>query len=275
MEMHERVEDQSPAWTCPTQFDGDRLREQVIAMYDRVARAPEPGGFHFHIGAAYAIERLGYDAESLRRLPDSCTSRFAGVGNPLAAGPIPAGAVVVDHACGAGTDLLLAALAVGPSGQAIGVDLTPAMRACAVDSAQRAGLAERVRVEAGRFEALPLPDASADIVISNGVLNLATDKLQVLREARRVLRGGGALYLADVVLDRSLSAIARGNPALWAACVGGALTEPDLRHVLRQAGFAEPRIVARHDCFAGTSLPDKFGRDITVSSVTLAAFRPA
>jgi len=265
----------APAWACPTHFDGARLREHVMAMYDRVARAPETGDFHFHVGAAYAVSYLGYDASALRRLPDRCTQRFAGVGNPLAAGPIPAGSTVLDHACGAGTDLLLAALAAGPDGHAVGVDVTPAMRDCAATAAREAGLGGRVRILDGTFEALPLPDASVDVVISNGVLNLATDKLKVMREALRVLRPGGALYLADVTLERPLAALARGNPALWAACVGGALTEADLSAVIVHAGFAAPRIAARHDCFAGTSLPHKFGRDIAVASVTLAARRPA
>lgn len=265
----------TPDWACPTQFDGNALREHVVAMYDRVAREPAGAEFHFHVGAAYAVQCLGYDPIALQRLPVRATHRFAGVGNPLAAGPIPAGAVVLDHACGAGTDLLLAALASGPDGRAIGVDITPAMRACAATAAQEAGLAPRVQILAGSFHALPLPDASVDVVVSNGVLNLATDKLEVMREAYRVLRPGGALYLADVTLERPLSMPARTNPALWAACVGGALTEAALADVIVRAGFCAPRIVARHDCFAGTSLPHKFGRDLAVASVTLAAERPA
>jgi SAM-dependent methyltransferase len=263
----------APAWACPTAFDGERLQQQVIAMYERVALLPAGAAFHFHLGADYAVRRLGYDATALARIPAASTSRFAGVGHPFAAGPVPAGAVVLDHACGAGTDLLLAAGQAGPAGCAIGVDITPSMRRVASQSAASAGLADRVRILAGRFEDLPLPDASVDLVLSNGVLNLATDKLQVLREVMRVLRAGGALYLSDVVLERPLSPLARDNPALWAACVGGALTEAALHELIAHAGFAPPRLAARHDCFAGTTLQHKFGRELRPSSITLAAHK--
>jgi SAM-dependent methyltransferase len=258
-------------WACPTSFDADRLRDEVVAMYERVATRPAPGEFHFHVGAGYAVSMLGYDAQALQSLPARCTERFAGVGNPLLAGPVPAGAVVLDHACGAGMDLLLALRAAGEGGCAIGVDLTPAMRDAARAAAAEAGVAARVEIAAGSFDALPLPDASVDLVLSNGVLNLAPDKLRVVQEVRRVLRPGGALYLSDVVLERELSELARANPALWAACVGGALTEPALLALLARAGFDGVRIAARHDCFRGTSLPLKFGREIAVGSVTLAA----
>lgn len=266
---------QDPGWTCPTTLDAERLRAEVIATYGRVARRPRAGDFHFPVGADHAVRTLGYDAAALAALPAGCSARFAGVGNPLLAGPVPAGAVVLDHACGAGLDLLLALRAAGARGRAIGVDLTPAMRDAARDAAAAAGHAAQVEIVAASFDALPLPDDGVDVVLSNGVLNLATDKLQVLREAHRVLRPGGALYLADVVLDRELSPIARGNAALWAACVGGALTEPALLGALARAGFADMRVVARHDPFGGTALPLKFGRDLAVSSVTLAARKRA
>lgn len=260
--------------TCPTGFDQARLREAVIAQYERVAAAPAGDDHHFHTGGDYAVERLGYDADAIQRLPRTATDRFAGVGNPLLAGPLRQGAVVLDHACGAGTDLLLAAQRVGPRGSAIGVDITPGMRDCARRAAAEAGLAQRVEIAAGSFDALPLPAAAVDIVISNGVLNLAPDKLQVLREAWRVLRPGGALYLADVVLARPLDELARAQPALWAACIGGALHEAALAPLLRRAGFAPQPVAARHDPFAGTALGFKLGREIGISSVTLAAFKP-
>src|SRR5262245_22483280 len=127
------------ATTCPPRFNVDRLREQIRATYDRLARSPA-GEFHFHRGARYAVERLGYDPDELASLPSSATARFAGVGNPLRIGPVCAGETVLDHACGAGTDLLLAARKVGPTGRAIGLDMTPAMRAQATAAAAEAGL---------------------------------------------------------------------------------------------------------------------------------------
>lgn len=263
------------AASCPAGLDARSLRDQVVAMYHRVAREPAADAFHFNVGRDYAIARLGYGAPDLATLPDRCTARFAGVGNPLLAGAIPAGSVVLDHACGAGMDLLLAARQAGPAGRAIGVDITPAMREQARRSAIEAGLGSRVDILAGSFDALPLPDACVDVVISNGVLNLAVDKGLVMREAFRVLRPGGRLRLADVVLDRELSAIARGNASLWAACVGGALTEAALLAVLAGAGFVDVRIAARHDCFAGTPIPHKFRGGVAVTSATLSARKPA
>ena len=258
---------------CPIGFDVAKLRHRVLETYDRVAREPE-GDFHFHRGPAYAAQALGYDPDELRSLPARATARFAGVGNPIAAGPITAGEVVLDHACGAGMDLLLAARRVGPGGRAIGVDLTPAMREAAADAAREGGLDAIVDIRAGVFEELPLAGASADVVLSNGVLNLTPDKPQVLREAFRVLRPGGRLHLADVIVHRELSLAARSDPELWAACIGGALTEDELFALCRDAGFVDGRVVLRHQSFAGTSAEQRLSRDLHVGAVTFFARKP-
>jgi arsenite methyltransferase len=255
---------------CPVDFDADSLRRHVVEMYERVAASPD-AAFHFNVGPDYAASRLGYARAELDALPARATSRFAGVGNPFAAGPIPAGATVVDHACGAGTDLLIAARRAGPGGTAIGVDLTPAMQDMARQAAQESGIAARIEIRAGSFDSLPVESSVADVVLSNGVLNLAQDKVRVLREAARVLRPGGALYLADVVLDRELAPSARRDPLLWAACVGGALTEEDLVAALALAGFTEVRIAGRYECFRGTPVERKFGTSLHVSAVTVSA----
>src|SRR5690606_32527424 len=128
--------------------------------------------------------------------------------------PIRPGSTVLDHACGAGMDLLLAARLAGPTGRAIGVDATPAMRQCAIDAAAQAGLAENVTIHEGYFEELSLEDASVDYVISNGVVNLAPDKGRVFSEIARVLRPGGRLLLADVIVGRDLSPAVRANADL-------------------------------------------------------------
>jgi SAM-dependent methyltransferase len=155
------------ATTCPVGFNVAGLRAQIQATYDRVAR--DPGGdFHFHRGAGYAADYLRYDADELALLPDACTARFAGVGNPLRVGPIHPGETVLDHACGAGMDLLLAARRVGPGGRAIGVDMTAAMREVASGAAAEAGLGAIVTIHDGLYEELPMDDASVDVVISNG-----------------------------------------------------------------------------------------------------------
>jgi SAM-dependent methyltransferase len=262
------------AATCPTGFDVDRLREHVRGMYHRLAEAPG-GSFHFHHGAAYAVERLGYDPGELAALPPACVERFAGVGNPLRVGPVHAGETVLDHACGAGVDLLLAARRVGPGGRVIGVDMTPAMRQQAAAAAAEAGLAAVVEIRAGLFEDLPVPDASVDLVISNGVINLSPDKPRVLREIARVLRPGGRLYLADVVVARELKLEVRQSPELWAACIGGAVQESEMLALARDAGLVAGGVTDRFDCFAGTSAGEKVATDLRVRSANFYAERRA
>jgi len=261
------------AATCPARFDVGELRARIRATYTAVATDPD-GDFHFHRGPAYAAGLLGYDADELAALPADATSAFAGVGRPFAAGTPRAGEVVLDHACGAGMDLLLAARAIGPTGRAIGVDLTPAMVARARRAVAQAGLADRVQIVEGSYEALPVADASVDVVLSNGVLNLAPDKRAVLREIVRVLRPGGRLWLADVVVQRELTLAVREDPELWAACVAGALPEPELRVLAAEAGLGDVRIVARHACFQGTSAERKTAKDLAIGAVVLAATRP-
>lgn len=260
------------AATCPPTFDVAQLRRRVRETYTAVAEAPG-GDFHFHRGAAYAAELLGYDAAELATLPADATDAFAGVGRPFAAGTLRAGDVVLDHACGAGMDLLLAARRIGPTGRAIGVDLTGAMVARARRAVAVAGLADRVDVIQGAYEALPAPDASVDVVLSNGVLNLAPDKPRVIGEVARVLRPGGELWIADVVVQRELTLEARSDAELWAACVAGALPEPELLALVADAGFTDVRIVARHDCFRGTSAEAHTARDLRIGAVVVAATR--
>ncbi len=262
------------AISCPVGFDVDRLRAQVLATYERVARDPE-GDFHFHRGARYAADYLRYDADELALLPRSCTARFAGVGNPLRIGAIHPGETVLDHACGGGMDALLAARRVGAGGRVVAVDMTPAMRDAAGAAAREAGLADVVEVRAGYFERLPVDDGSIDVVISNGVVNLSPDKMQVFREIHRVLRPGGRLYLADVVVERELKFEVRNNPDLWAACIAGALPESELAEITLAMGFRDPRIVERFDCFRHTSAEAKVAHDLRVHSVNFYARKPA
>lgn len=261
------------AATCPIDLDIAQLRTSVRAVYTRVAH--DPGGeFHFHRGAEYAIRLLGYDPVELEAIPERAKSRFAGVGNPLALGPIASGETVLDHACGAGMDLLLAARRAGPRGKAIGVDVTPAMRHVASAAASEAGLDDRVEIRDGVFEELPVAAASVDVVISNGVLNLSPDKRQVLREVWRVLKPGGRLYLADVVVQRELSLRARKDAELWAACIGGALQQEELAELAAEAGLRDGRIHARFQSFANTSAEAKVSTDLRISAVNFSARKP-
>jgi arsenite methyltransferase len=201
------------AIACPIDLDTLRLRAEIQSIYGRVAVDPS-GEFHFHRGPAYAASRLGYDVAELSTLPPAVTESFAGVGNPHAIAPKPLGATVVDIGCGAGTDLLLAALHVGPHGHAIGVDMTDAMRERARNGAIACGLSS-VDVREGEATALPIETASADLVISNGVLNLVPEKRLAVDEIRRVLKPGGRLQIADIVLSVELSESARRDIDLW------------------------------------------------------------
>lgn len=194
-------------------IDPNAVREEVSKVYSRVAG--DPGGdFHFHLGPVYAVEFLGYDPKELATLPPECVASFAGIANPHAIAPILPGETVLDIGCGAGTDLLLVARKVGPNGRAIGIDMTEAMRDRALTSASTAGL-RNVTVHCADATSLPLLDASVDVVISNGVLNLVPEKDKAFAEIWRVLRPGGRLQLGDIVLDAPISADARGDVGLW------------------------------------------------------------
>lgn len=201
------------ALTCPIDLDVASLRAEVQTMYSRVAASPT-GEFHFHRGPEYAARLLGYDAAELATLPAEVTSSFAGVGNPHAIDRIPAGSVVVDIGCGAGTDLLLAATRVGAHGRAIGVDMTEAMRARAVAGAQAGGFTN-VEIVDGDATRLGVADGSVDVVISNGVLNLVPDKGRAVAEIARVLKPGGRIQMADIIIGEILPDEALRDIDLW------------------------------------------------------------
>jgi SAM-dependent methyltransferase len=201
------------AIACPVNLDTLKLRAEIQSIYARVAADPS-GEFHFHRGPEYAATRLNYDAAELSKLPGTVTESFAGVGNPHAIAPLPAGATVVDIGCGAGTDLLLAASHVAAEGRAIGVDMTEAMRDRARRGAAACGLAN-VHVREGEATALPVDTESVDVVISNGVLNLVPEKRAAIAEIRRVLKPGGRVQIADIVLGVELPEDARQDIDLW------------------------------------------------------------
>ena len=201
------------AVSCPVDLDTGRLRHEIQAIYARVANDPS-SEFHFHRGPAYAAERLGYAASALARLPAEATASFAGVANPLRMAALPPGATVVDVGCGAGMDLMLAAGAVGPGGRAIGVDMTESMADQARAAAGALGFTQ-VDVRAGDALDLPVESASADFVITNGVLNLAPDKGRAFGEVFRVLKPDGQFLYADIIVASELSESTRRDIDLW------------------------------------------------------------
>jgi len=192
--------------------DVDLLRSEIEKTYTEVSTDPAKD-FIFPTGRAWA-EDLGYPPPELSRVPEATARSFAGVANPFVHGRIEEGADVLDLGCGAGTDLLIAAQMVGPGGTVTGVDMTPSMLARARASAEEMGLAN-VEFHQSLIEAVPLPDESIDVVISNGVIDLVPDKDSVFAEIDRVLRPGGRLQIADVVIHTEVSEDARDRIDLW------------------------------------------------------------
>jgi arsenite methyltransferase len=192
--------------------DPEQLREQVRAKYRRVATDPHDT-YHFHTGRTLAA-RLGYDELAVRTLPDRAVESFAGVANPFSLRPLGPGDRVVDIGSGAGFDSFIAAAQVGAGGHVVGVDMTSEMLTRANDTADALEL-EHVEFRPGLAEALPVEDAWADVVISNGVINLCADKRTVFNEIRRVLRPGGTLQFADIANGRPIPPEALRDIDLW------------------------------------------------------------
>ena len=179
-----------------------------------------------------------YSPKDLVPLPDESVRMALGVGDPVRHANLEPGEDVVDLGSGGGIDCLLAALAVGPSGSVVGVDFLADMVGRATRAASDAGLPNVAFIE-GTIEALPIPDSSVDVVISNGVVNLSPRKVRVLSEAFRVLRPGGRLVIVDLVLEHDLPPEIQTHPAAWAGCLSGALSEVALYKGLRRAGFRD------------------------------------
>jgi arsenite methyltransferase len=192
--------------------DVEVLRDEIRRTYTDVSTEQERR-FIFPTGRAWARE-LGYPEPELTRVPDATVESFAGVANHWTLGRVEPGAVVLDLGCGAGTDLLIAAQMTGPAGRVIGIDMTTAMLERARESADAMGL-ENVDLHEALIESLPIEDRAVDIVISNGVIDLVPDKDAALDEIDRVLRPGGRLQLADVVIHREVSEDARKRIDLW------------------------------------------------------------
>ena len=229
--------------------DREIITKAVREMYTAVASRPE-ATYHFPTGRR-ACEHVGYPAAVLDALPGAAVESFAGVGYPFAADVIRAGDTVLDIGSGSGTDVIHAAMLVGSSGRVIGLDLTAAMREKCARNAAAHGLTN-VEVIEGHAEQIPLPDASVDVVTSNGVINLVPDKALAVREIYRVLRPGGRVQLADIVVATLPSASCRAQPELWAECIVGAVKEDDCTALFRAAGFVNVESLSGLDYFAAS-----------------------
>jgi arsenite methyltransferase len=248
------------------QLDTVDLEARVKSMYEQVALDPYQD-FHFETGRPLA-ERLGYPAADLDLIPAESIDSFAGVGYFLDLAALTAGETVLDLGSGSGMDSFLAALAVGPSGTVIGVDMTTAQ----LDKSRRLA-GENVEFRQGYIEQPPVEDGTVDCVISNGVINLAADKHIVFAAVARALRPGGRLAIADIVTAVQLPEGVTCDAALWAACIGGAMQSDRYQEAIEAAGFqidtVRENTAYRFVSDRATDATTKYG----VTSISLLAHR--
>ena len=186
-----------------------------------------------------------YDEAAAVDVPESAVNASLGCGVPTAVADLHQGETVLDLGSGAGADVLISARRVGPTGKAIGLDMTDEMLELARANAAEAGV-QNVEFLKGYLEDMPLENASVDVVISNCVLNLSGDKPKVMREAARVLRAGGRFAVSDVIADTDMAEETRADVAAWTGCIAGALTEAEFQEALESAGFEEIEIRETH-----------------------------
>ncbi|MGE0393821.1 MAG: arsenite methyltransferase [Vicinamibacterales bacterium] len=225
---------------------GAATRDAIRDHYGAIARSGStsccsPGGAT--ASCCDPITTGLYSPEETGAVPGEAVAISLGCGNPTALASLEPGQTVLDLGSGGGIDVLLSAKRVGPAGKVYGLDMTDEMLAAARENQQKAGVTN-VEFLKGTIESIPLPDNSVDVIISNCVINLSTDKDAVFREAFRVLKPGGRLAVSDVVVRGEVSDAIRRNMELWVGCVAGALEEADYVKRLAQAGFADASVEA-------------------------------
>ena len=249
-------------------IDIEELRDKVKTMYQQVAEDPK-AEFHFEMGRALA-ERLGYLPTDLDRIPVEAVESFAGVGYYFDLAAIREGQQVLDLGSGSGMDSFLAARKAGPSGHVIGIDMTEQQLQKA-EQLRRASGFNNLSFVQGYMEELPFESQRFDVVISNGVINLAADKATVFQEIARVLKPGGRMAIADIVTERQLTEKIVCDTDLWAACIGGAAQQDSYRKLIEAADLevastkenSQYRFLSK----SAQNASEKFG----VKSVSLAA----
>jgi arsenite methyltransferase len=273
-----------PVAVTETRVDEDALRRQVRESYAKVARANDAGdgcgvaagccGVSDDVGINAVIStRLGYTEAEMSAVPEGADMGL-GCGNPRAMASLQPGEVVVDLGSGGGFDCFLAAREVGEAGRVIGVDMTPDMISKARSNTAR-GRYDNVEFRLGEIEYLPVADETADVVISNCVINLSPNKPQVFAEAFRVLKPGGRLAVSDVVATVDLPEELRQDLALYSGCVAGASRVEELEALLAQAGFEDIRIAPKDESreFIRDWAPGRGVEDYVVSA-TIEALKP-
>lgn len=226
-------------------FSRERIFSAVRDMYTDVANAPERP-YHFPVGRD-ACRAVGYPDDVLDGLPVASLVSFAGVGYPFRAGIIRAGDTVLDIGAGSGTDALVAARLAGPHGKVYALDMTPAM---VTRLRALAAAVPNLEVIEGNAESLPLANATVDVVTSNGMLNLVPDKRRAIAELFRVLKPGGRVQIADIVIRRPVTLDCKTDPKLWAECVVGATVDEYYLTLFRDAGFENVSVLREFDYFS-------------------------
>jgi SAM-dependent methyltransferase len=252
-------------------LDTQELETRVKEMYREVAEHPERE-FHFETGRALA-ERLGYPSAELDDIPAEAIDSFAGVGYYFDLAALQQGETAVDLGSGSGTDAFLAARKVGNQGRVVGIDMTDAQLEKARTLAGREGFAH-VDLQKAYIERLPLEDASADVVISNGVINLSADKGMVFAEAARVLRRGGRLAIADIVSTTHLPERITCDASLVAACIGGAMQRDDYVRAIEAAGLVVDTVRENIEYRFVSERADNATQKYGVKSISLLAHKP-
>ncbi len=256
-----------------TSLQREHIIESVQAMYTEVASMPEKV-FHFPTGRP-ACELVGYPALQLDAIPATAVESFAGVGYPFAVDAIKNGHVILDIGSGSGTDVLISSLLTGPEGKVYALDMTAAMREKLQANAEKASAAN-IEIIAAEAEDIPLPSASVDVVTSNGVLNLVPDKKKSFQEIFRVLKPGGRVQIADIVVSQEVSAACRQNPKLWAKCIVGAMEKEDYLQLFRDVGFKDVAQLRQLNYFSASV--SKETRDVAASlgahSMVMKATKP-
>jgi arsenite methyltransferase len=250
--------------------DTRELEAKVKDMYRHVAEEPH-GTYHFELGRPLA-ERLGYPPEVLGRIPDGAVESFAGVGYFFDLAGLAEGESAIDLGSGSGMDVFFAAEAVGQAGSVVGVDFTAEQLEKARRTAEASGYSQ-VEFREGRIERLPVEDETRDCVISNGVINLAPEKVAVFAEAARVLRPGGRLAIADIISEQPMKESIVCDADLWASCIGGAAQRDVYRAAIEGAGLRIEQIRENPYEFISDRARDasaKYG----VKSVSLLAIKP-
>ena len=241
-------------------MDKKKTKEIVKKRYSEIAKtrgsccSPSCG---CSVDPSEIGKKIGYTEEELRNVPETANMGL-GCGNPTALASLKVGETVLDLGSGGGIDVFLAAKKVGPKGKVIGVDMSEAMLERAASNAAKNGY-KNVEFRLGEIEKLPVSDGAVDVIISNCVINLSTDKNQVFREAYRVLRPGGRLMVSDLVTEGEIPEKVRRSFDAWAACIGGALEKQEYLQTIKNAGFEEARIVseASYDIDVSSDLKGK------------------